>query len=244
MRTLDLKLNPNARIKVQPVGEHEHCVVVDDFLQDPDAVVEYAAARAHEFEVPANSYPGLVLDLRRSQTDGIYDFIRRQMSRKFPFMRGGVRMTTMLSMTTLRPAQLSNLQRLCHTDPRTRVDRANYAGLLYLFEDEQLGGTGFYRWKQKPLIEQATALEMNNPDEALTFLQQHFETYNHPPAYMSDSNEIAELIELLPARFNRWIFYSGDLPHSAYIRHAGKLTNDFHKGRLTLNTFATVMPKP
>ena len=150
---------------------------------------------------------------------------------------------TFLSMATLQPEELSNLQRLCHSDPRGRADRRNFAGLIYLFENEDLGGTGFYRWKEVELIKQATALEIEDPQRALAFLQEHFPTYNKPACYMSGSNEIAELLFEVPARFNRFVFYSGDVPHSAKITLPEQLTGDFRTGRLTLNCFASVRPR-
>lgn len=173
----------------------------------------------------------------------IVRFIRTAMSREFSFLKGGVTTSTFLSMATLQPDQLSNLQRLCHTDPRQRMDRRNFAGLVYLFEDERLGGTGFYRWKERAQIEEATALDLENPRKALAYLQERFSIYNEPPRYMTKSNEIAELLQDIPARFNRFIFYSGDLPHSASISMPELLSEDFRAGRLTLNCFASVVPR-
>ncbi len=154
-----------------------------------------------------------------------------------------MRTSTYLSMATRQPQQLAPLQRLCHSDPRESAERRNYAGLVYLFDNESLGGTGFYRWKERALIEQATALELAEPGSSLEFLQQHFDMYNAEPRYMSGSNEIAELLLEIPARFNRFIFYSGDLPHSAHIPQPDLLSTDFAKGRLTLNCFASVQPR-
>lgn len=243
MRQPDLTLNPDAIVETHAIGDNDTCLIVDNFLKYPESVIDYAVSNAAKFEMPPNSYPGKVLDLPPIVCDGLRLYIKGQMARRFAFMRGGISTSTMLSMTTLKPEQLSNLQRVCHTDPRTRMDRANFAGLLYLFEDENLGGTGFYRWKDRKLMEEATALELRDPKKALAFLKERCPTYNQPPCYISESNELAELIELIPARFNRWIFYSGDIPHSAYITAPEKLTDDFTTGRLTLNCFASVIPK-
>ena len=135
------------------------------------------------------------------------------------------------------------MQRLCHADPRERPDRRNYAGLVYLFDNENLGGTGFYRWKEQKLIEEATALELQQSGSSLDFLKDHLRMYREEPKYMSGSNEAAELLLEIPARFNRLVFYSGDIPHSAHIPEPGLLSTDFSKGRLTLNCFASVRPR-
>ena len=242
MTAPDLSLNPHAVARLQPIGDAAHCVVVDDFLDNPQSVVDFAVRHAAGFEIPPNSYPGPVMDIAPTAVSELHRYVRTRMSRHFPFLRGGIDLSVSLSMTTLQPDELSNLQRLCHTDPRTRVNRANYAGLLYLFENADLGGTGFYRWKAQALIEQATALELKNPDEALRFLERQFPTYRQPPCYITGSNEIAELVDVVAPRFNRWIFYPGDIPHSAHIVSPEKLSHDYARGRLTLNCFASVIP--
>ena len=66
-------------------------------------------------------------------------------------------------MVTLQPDELSHRQRICHTDPNSHPDRSTYAGLLYLFENEDLGGTGFYRWREPELVDKAKAIERENP---------------------------------------------------------------------------------
>lgn len=238
-----IQINQNPNIRVNQLADGYACVVIDGFLRNPEKIVDFARDHASDFSIPERSYPGLVLDLEAEPMTDIYRFIRSTMTKYFAFFRGGMRLSTLLSMTTLMPEELSNLQRLCHSDPRDRPDRANFAALLYLFRDEQLGGTGFYRWTEKKLIERATAIEQEDPNAALTFLKEHFQTYNDAPCYMTESNEIAELIGVIPARFNRLIFYSGDLPHSAYISEPDRLSKDISKGRLTLNCFASVRPK-
>jgi hypothetical protein len=77
----------------------------------------------------------------------------------------------------------------------------------------------------------------------LNFLQEHFPTYQQPATYMHGSNEIAEQLYEVPARFNRFVFYSGDVPHNASISSPELLTEDCRAGRLTLNCFASVRPK-
>jgi len=238
-----IQVNPNPVIQLQPVDAENFCVIVDDFLVDPSGLMAYCRAHADALSVPERSYPGLLLDVSNDAMIDIVRFIRTAMSNQFSFLKGGMRTSTYLSMATMQPDQLSNLQRLCHTDPRPQLDRRNFAALVYLFDDEELGGTGFFRWKERELIEEATALDIEDPPKALAFLQRYFPTFNRPPCYMTDSNEIAELLCDIPARFNRLIFYSGELPHSASIRAPEKLSADISRGRLTLNCFVSVLPR-
>lgn len=238
-----IEVNPDLVIRQEQITEDHSCVVVDDFLKNPEDVVAFACRHASEFSIPPRSYPGKVFSVDQESMSDVYRFIRSRMSKLFSFMRGGMQTSTLLSMMTLQPRELSNLQRLCHTDPRTIPDHENFAALIYLFKNEALGGTGFYRWKERELIEEATAIDLEDPDAALEFLAKHFPTYDRPPSYMAESNEIAELVRMIPARFNRLIFYPGELPHSAYIRSPELLVKDFAEGRLTLNCFASARPR-
>jgi hypothetical protein len=238
MKTIEI--NPDADIQVRQISEGNHCVIVDDFLREPGAIVEFAEAHAEDFKLQDIGYPGVLYDVDRAAMSAVQQFIRKHMSRQFSFLRGDIRTTTYLSMATRQPDELAPLQRLCHTDPRERMDRRNYAGLVYLFRDEVLGGTGFYRWKEQKRIEEATALELKKPGSSLQFLREHFDMYREAPQYMCGSNEIAELLLEVPARFNRFVFYSGNVPHSAHIPQPKLLSADFAKGRLTLNCFTSV----
>ena len=139
--------------------------------------------------------------------------------------------------------ELSNLQRICHTDPTTSPARRNYAALVYLFDNEDLGGTSFYRWRDENLLRKATAIELEDADKGLAFLQENYPFYSEPACYMTESNEIAERLCVIPARFNRMVFYSGDVPHSGAITAPELLSKDFRDGRLTLNVFADVLPR-
>ncbi len=236
-------INKGAELTLQPLGNGESIAVIDDFLVEPERLRAYAAQRASEFYLPPKSYPGVVLDLDAEPMADVCRFVRSTLSRRFGFLRGDLRFSSMLSMTTLQPEELSNLQRLCHSDPPAAANRRNFAAVLYLFDDERLGGTGFYRWKEQAAITEATALEMQNPAQALTFLKQRLPTYNKPPCYMTESTEIAERIAAIPAKLNRLIFYSGDIPHSAQIAAPELLTTDISNGRLTLNCFVSAHPR-
>lgn len=239
----NLIVNPDASIREERISDRHSCVIVDDFLQDPQAVVAFASDHTTDFSIPERSYPGMVLDIDAAAMADTYRFLRSHMSRIFGFLRGGIRFSTILSMTTLQPEELSNLQRLCHTDPRSSPDRANYASVLYLFRNDELGGTAFYRWKEQGAIEEATALDLEAPEKALSFLSERFATFSEPARYLTESNEIAEKLAMIPARFNRLIFYLGDLPHSAWIDKPHLLATNPAEGRLTLNCFASVRPR-
>ena len=238
-----IAINPDPDIRVLEIDDDNRCVVVDDFLADPAALITFAVSRAADFELQAVGYPGVLYDVEDAAMQPMRRFMRSRLSPLFGFFKGDIRMATYLSMATRQPGELAPLQRLCHSDPRPEPERRNFAALVYLFDEPRLGGTGFYRWTRRELIEQATARELAAPGSSLPLLQEHLPMYRDEPCYMQGSNDAAELLLEIPARFNRLVFYSGEVPHSAHIPEPGLLTGDVARGRLTLNCFASVRPR-
>lgn len=240
---MTIRLNPDLRIDEHRLDDTARCVVVDNFLADPESLISLAERRAERFHAPAIGYPGLTMNLEPDLLRDFDRFVLRRMGGMFDFLRGGATLLTGLTMTTRKPENLSTFQRICHTDPRDELGRRKYAALVYLFRDEALGGTAFYRWKRPEIVYKALELEPTDPDAALALLAEHSSVFRNPPRYITESNELAELVDVIPAKFNRFVFYSGEMPHSGHITAPERLSNDFSQGRLTLNCFASVVPK-
>lgn len=240
---MKLSLNPTPEIQVSEITDGRLCAVIDDFLLNPAAAVDFACANAGDFVTQERAYPGYVMPVADAPLSDVYGFIRREMSHLFAFCRGGIEFHTQFSLTTLQPEEFTWIQRLCHSDPGLAPGRANYAALLYLFDNPELGGTGFYRWNDPEFWEGMTAMQRDDPNAGLDILEKRFRMFRDPPCYMTDSNEAAELLDVVPARFNRLVFYPGGVPHNAHIRHPELLTSDPATGRLTLNCFVSALPK-
>ncbi len=238
-----IRLNPDPQIRQHKICDDVFCVIVDDFLADPQSLIDYAVENAERFFIPEFGYPGVLLNLDTSVLEDFHRFILRRMGRMYSFLRSRATLGTGLSMTTFRPEQLSTFQRLCHIDPRTEVGRRQYAALVYLYANEDLGGTAFYRWKQPEVMMRALELESQDPAAAAEYLAERTLVFREPPCYITSSNELVELIDVVPARFNRFVFYSGEIPHSGHIASPELLSEDFRRGRLTLNCFANVFPR-
>ncbi len=240
---MKLEINPELIINVVEIADGFNCVFIDQFLLNPQDLVDYASTHADEFIAPERAYPGVVLPVDNEWAATLNRFIRLEMSRLFSFCRGGIEFHSQFSLTTLKPEQLTWEQRLCKNDPSPESGRKIYAALLYLFDKPELGGTGFYRWKDQPFWEKFTSVQRDDPDTGLDILRERFQMFRDLPCYMTESNEAAVLLDKAPAKFNRLVFYSGDLPHSAYISRPELLSPDPSTGRLTLNNFASVWPK-
>ena len=241
---MHLEINPNLEIQASRITQDHICVVIDDFLLNPLEAIGYASSRAKEFVMLERAYPGLVLPMESRLISEMNRFIQREMSRMFPFCRGGIDFHSQFSLTTLQPEEFTWVQRLCHSDPRLEPGRVNFAALLYLFDNPDMGGTSFYRWKNPEFWQEMTKLQREDPDAGLDKLKEMFQMFRDPPGYMTESNEVADLLDKVPARFNRFVFYSGDIPHSAYITDPDLLSSDPAQGRLTLNCFVSALPKP
>lgn len=239
-----IQTNPQASLRREQISENEFCIVVDDFLKDPNILVEYASQHPGDFSNPNIGYPGVQLRVHDDVMKDIFRFVRSRMSKLYGFMRARIGIRSLLSMVTLPPDELSLMQRICHVDHNPDRGRAKYGALVYLFNDERLGGTGFYRWRDEGLVWKGLDLLRNDVSKGEGFLKQRFKTFREPPRYMTESNDVAELLCTVPPRFNRFIFYSGDTPHSAAITAPELLSDDPRKGRLTLNLFFSVLRKP
>ena len=238
-----LRINPKLEIQLVRVAVGVTCAVVDNFLLNPDEAVDFAAGRSGDFETQARAYPGKVLPVDNTPLLEANRFIQRELSRLFGFCRGEIRFQAQFSLTTLQPPEFSWIQRLPHTDPRLEPGRVNYAAVLYLFDNPELGGTGFYHWKDPDYWARMTALQREDPEAGLEELRERFELFRQPARYVAGSNEAVELLDHAPARFNRLIFYSGEVPHSAHVTRPELLRDDPRQGRLTLNWFVSALPK-
>ncbi len=138
-------------------------------------------------------------------------------------------------MVTLPPQILRPYQWFCHRDSMNiPPGQSIQASVLYLFKNEDLGGTSFYEPAQSEkeisqLFRDANTL----PAAAFT------NKYAIESGYMLDSNRYFCKIGSVPAKWNRLIFYDGSILHSGDIRSPDKLSDDPREGRLSFNGFFT-----
>ncbi len=85
------RINTDVEIRRKAISENHDCVIVDDFLQDPNELVEFAAHHAGEFSKAESKYPGLLRRVFDNAMTDIYRFIRFEMTKHFPFFRGNTK---------------------------------------------------------------------------------------------------------------------------------------------------------
>lgn len=226
--------NPKPQISVIHLWNGQPCVIVDEALRDPEALIE--AARQSEFsQAPPNTFPGIWSALSHQDLIQWREYFSRTLKQHLGFRRV-IDSVTRLSMVTLSASELLPAQWQCHRD-QVNLDPSRIlfaASVLYLFTDVSLGGTSFYRPKRSE-----TELEAMIADSQKMAQQEFTARYGIAPQYMTESNDWFDLELYLPPVFNRLIAYNGSVFHSGHIAMPNKLCVDPARGRLTLNGFYT-----
>ncbi len=227
--------NPDAKVQAIALEGGRPCLLVDDFLLDPQAWVERAVAFHAHFSTPrGNAYPGRELLLPEQVTHALTEALRPWFKQYFG-VRRVLDANGRLSLLTRQPAQLEPRQWICHRD-RLRVapGRIALASVLYLFQDELLGGTSLYRPRQD------AAFTDRLVHDSCTLAPADFAgKYALRQRYMTGPNAYFEEVLSLPAKWNRLLLYDGMVFHSGTIRQPERLCDDPLNGRLSLNGFFT-----
>jgi hypothetical protein len=229
-------LNPRPQVTTVPIFDDHHCIVIDDFMLEPDVLVDYAAQNhAHFRDVAGNSYPGPELYLSGTFAARVQDSFL-QHARTPLGARRVINMMSRLSLVTRRPDELVPGQRLPHRD-YTGLPAGEGVGamVLYLFKDERLGGTSFF--KPKVPEHEITALidDLKRRERAGDVAAPDI-----PPTFAIASSRYFEKVLTIEPRYNRAIFYNGDIFHSGHIHTPELMVNDPRTGRLTVNAFFRV----
>lgn len=211
------------RIQTVAIPGNTPIVVIDNFVRDPQALVDYAVAQRGNFSnAPRNAFPGMELRMPDGFSAHLQEFFILHV-KKLLGVRRSQSMYSRLSMVTLQPHELAPNQRVCHRDHLPDYAQNSFsASVLYLFENPAMGGTSFYVPKA------AQPAPAPSPEDANTTAQ-----------YMTQSNAEFDLVCTIPAAWNRVIFYDGCIFHSAHVTAPELLSRDPAQGRLTINGFFT-----
>ena len=227
--------NPHLSVATVPLGNGQCCYVVDDALLEPERMVAWANAQKEAFRpVDFSAYPGQFVYLPPADNVAIQTFFLQHMRGRFDARRL-VRLHARLSMVTLAPQALRPAQWLCHKDHfGLEPTQSIQASVLYLFDNESLGGTGFFE-PARPADEMAALFA-----DAIALPAAEFSArYDIAPGYLRASNPYFRRIGGVPARWNRMVFYDGTILHTGDILTPWQLSDDPLRGRLTLNGFFT-----
>jgi len=225
--------NPDPVIQRVPLSDGSFCLVVDDFLSDPQQMVQTAIARRAAFAAaPVNCYPGIEQPMTPDFDRALHGHFSSHLMRAFDGEEL-LGMATRMSLVTLPPEELQPQQRICHRDARSCAPgEGAVASVMYLFDDVRMGGTSFYRPLRHPeetdfLLYQARIMENTAFSKVI----------GADPCYYNGDNRYFEKIRSIPAAWNRAIFYDATIFHSGQIDAPHLLHPDPAQGRLTINAF-------
>lgn len=230
-----MQLHPDIQIARLSIGaENAPLLVVDNFVRDPEQLVESAAQKA--FAQSMRYFPGVrtkaslayqqVFDLGLKQT--LLEFFGLEGAR----LRFGM---CHYSLITTPAEQLATLQRIPH------VDSLGWQGLAtihYLFKRDH-GGTAFYRHRQ-------TRFEYLDESRQQTYLQCLLRECDGPdapaPAYINGNTPLFEQVAKQDGVFNRLLVYRRNSLHSGCIGREFVPDTNPLTGRLSINCFIDVAP--
>jgi hypothetical protein len=195
--------------------------------------VQMATSLAAQFNVlPGHPYPGPQLALPAGMTatlDAYFQAHCRERLRVGPALGSFGR----FSRVTSNPSTLDGRQRICHRDDSGLEPGQVMSALVhYLFQDQQLGGTVFFRSLMSDQDCQVFLRDAATMDAAA-----FGDKYGMAPGYMTQSNRYFEVIGRVAAKWNRAAFYNGGIFHSGDIAWSSPAGYQSAMGRLTVNAF-------
>lgn len=229
-------INPDLEIHTIHIGnEQEPVIIVDNLLQRPEALVEYAKLGCQFQKDTKDFYPGIRKSLSPIYAENIYSQLMEAIHTCFsekPTIDIKL-LSSVLSLATTVPEALRPIQSVPHVDSFLSN---NIASVHYLC-DPQFGGTSFYRHRSTGFETlDSQRIQQYAPKIKNEVIQLNQKPYN----YINGDTELFERIASVDAKFNRAIFYRSNILHSANIPSTIYLGNHPENGRLTANTLIAV----
>ncbi len=228
-----LRINTKAKLETVELANGSRVYIVDDFAENPQDLVQQAQSVMQQFStMPGHPYPGPQLALPTEMTSTLEAFFQQHCRE---LLHAGLPLGIFgrYSRVTQDSESLDARQRICHRDDSgVEPGQMMSASVHYLFHEEQLGGTVFFRSLMSDEDTQKFLRDASSMDGAA-----FDEKYGIPAGYMTQSNRYFEVIGRVPAKWNRAVFYDGSIFHSGDIRWSSPAGYQSGMGRLTVNAF-------
>ena len=206
-------------------------LVVDNFLGNPEVLIDYAAAHSVFDQVSDTFYPGERAPIPAIYSYAVRAFLGAAIAEAFALGAAAVtRELSHFSLVTTPPEHLTLLQRMPHFD---NTDPRQLAVLHYLC-GPGFGGTSFYRHR-------ATGFEFIDESRRAAYSRAVREELAAlrpaAPRYICGDDAMFARTASFAADFNRILVYHSISLHSADIAPGFAFSGDPRTGRLTANTF-------
>jgi hypothetical protein len=208
-------------------------LVIDDIVDDPDAVVDYAASLAPFPPEAGNYYPGVRLQLPSEPI--VIDYVTAICRTLANLMGSAYHIRDFavqgaaFSIVTKQPSELLPLQSVPHFDSPDPL----FLAVLHYLSHHENSATAFFRHTR-------TGFETITRARAAPFAQAREKEqaiHGTPSGYLRGSAHGFEEIARVEARFNRLVVYPSNLFHSGILPDDYDFNPDPRRGRLTTNIF-------
>ncbi len=231
------QLNKLIVSQIKHFGPHK-VLVLDNVFNNADDMRSYAIAHEAQFKPPPKgSYPGLVLSVNFAD-DCFRTLYRQEIAHVFstvPVVKAKHR----LGVTCVPEHQLSKIQAQPHTDIQQSSKHIRYlAAVTYLFDQPQLGGTGFY--SDCIASDQVVSERVDARDNVASLPSKEVGDLK----YITSSTNMFRLDGVSSAAYNRMIVFESTKLHSGHLQSPSLLSSNICSGRLTLNSFFTSLILP
>lgn len=228
-----MSVHQKFKYKVDYIGrERLPVLVVDNFLDTPEQLVEYCISHS-QFNGMDAFYPGVRSPAPELYVQFLYQYLHEIIYRTFSLKGEMVKsVTSDFSIVVTPPSQLKAVQCMPHFDS---LNEFELAAVHYLC-DPKLGGTSLYRHR-------STGYESVDQSRFPLYskvLKEELLSNTYPQTYMNGDNHLFERIMSYEAEYNRIIVYPCNCLHSGNIASDFSFEKDPRKGRLTINTFIGV----
>jgi hypothetical protein len=208
--------------------EKQPVIVIDDFADDPDRIVE--DARRLSWEPIGPFFPGIRHVTPPAMIAQARELLMALIRQVFETGDPLNQIESYFSLVTKPADQLEPIQRLPHFDG---LHRPCIAMVHHLSRVER-GATAFFRHR-------STGFETMNrerlPAYNLAVNRELVRGGMPPAAYLNGDTPIYERISRYEAKYNRLLIYRGNTLHGAEQPDALPLTDDPATGRFSINTF-------
>ncbi|PKM18390.1 MAG: hypothetical protein CVV11_13815 [Gammaproteobacteria bacterium HGW-Gammaproteobacteria-15] len=216
--------------------EQSPLLLVDNFIPQPEALVEYACGQ--QFLANSPYYPGVRSAAPESYRQFMLQSLQATLIDYFALPATALGFSVChFSLVTTPPTQLKLLQRIPHFDT---TEKHALAAVHYLFHGDQ-GGTAFYRHRK-------TGFETIDDSRTMAYyraLEAENDGPNLPKAsdgYIGGDTALFEQIGAQQGIFNRLIIYRRHALHSGIINQNTSLSANPRLGRLTISSFIDMQP--
>lgn len=227
---MPFSVNPNVQASTTYIGQGKSpIIVVDDFLQSVEELIDCAGDMSSFIEQKTDYYPGVRKPLPRAYEDTLKHWIELALPNILSQTNVAVDVTScMMSLTNQSPDSLVPIQCIPHFD----THNANQWALIHYLCDERFGGTGFFKHKRSGF----ETITHKNQKVYFRTLTDDANVSGVPyGSYIQGSNALFDMLFSVEAKVNRLVMYPSNLLHSGLIKKWQ--ANTPRAGRLTANAF-------